>query len=140
MQAAAQPAISELAAATADLVALLSDENEALAARNVKKVELNLVKKAELANRLDAGLRSLKETGVDSETPGVINIQNELAIVQSLGRKNATLMQVAHQTRVDTLNLIRDMVNEEQPKTNYYSANGDIKETKADTSLINKSA
>ncbi|MDD9912618.1 MAG: hypothetical protein OXR68_01765 [Alphaproteobacteria bacterium] len=138
-----QECMAETVAVCRQLGDLISSENKALDARDVKPVEANLKQKSRLAVKLEKLLSDMKAQKDTLKQHGDFkvmaqNIQKEMDGFQAAAKKNVLLLKTAHQTRADTLEMIRHAMDLQRPRTETYNKQGEVSKSNAGSSLINK--
>ncbi|MFZ2619644.1 MAG: hypothetical protein WAX89_02120, partial [Alphaproteobacteria bacterium] len=122
---------------------VVMSDNAALGARDTKKVEENLKQKTRLALKLEKLLGDAKANkDVVKQDPDfhftARALQAEIEEFEVAARKNMMLLKAAHQVRADTLQIIRHVINERQPKVDMYNARGTLASTGKEATLVNK--
>jgi hypothetical protein len=135
--------LQEAAALCRQLKDLVAGENDALEKRKLSMVEDNIKQKTHLTLKLESLLnrartqRSLLQED-SAARAAARDVQAEMADFQSLARKNMLLLKAAHQTRADTLQMIRQALNEKNPRVETYNAEGKVGTKGKEASLVNK--
>ncbi len=129
--------------ACTDLKSLLIEENDSLRQHRIELVEKNLKDKRKLSLKLENVLNNVKKNkehlADDTQTLSYVkSLQEEIDSFQNMARQNLTLLQAAHQTRADFIDMVRLAVSAEQPKSTTYNNEGTVSDTSHSPPLVNK--
>ena len=135
--------LAETAMICKEITSLVDAENDALTNRNIQFVEENLKDKSRLALKLEKMLKDLKSSkdsikGDPAARDALKSIQMDMDSFQNTAKKNLLLLKTAHQTRADTLQMIRHIVDANRPQAETYNAYGKVEQGNANAGLINK--
>jgi flagellar biosynthesis/type III secretory pathway chaperone len=135
--------LREAAAVCQQLKSLVAEENDALESRQIDRVEENIKQKTQLTLKLETLLNRAKaQKDLLKEDPHARNaakhVQGEMESFQTLARQNMLLLKAAHQTRADTLQMIRQALSEKNARVETYNAQGQVGTKGKDVNLVNK--
>lgn len=136
--------LAEASIVCRQLGALVEEENESLKAHEITKIEGNLKRKNKLALKLGKLLKDVKEHKDEirldpAARKTVMSVQLEMDGFSRAARKNLLMLKTAHQTRSDTLQIIRQAIVATTPRTEVYNASGLVKDATKKVSLVNRS-
>ncbi|RYG61508.1 MAG: hypothetical protein EON60_03270 [Alphaproteobacteria bacterium] len=139
-----EPTIMDARKTCRELLALLIEENNGLAKRDISMVEASIQNKRRLTLRLEQILADLKRTGslwkADAPSRQQANLlAEEIAEFQTMARENAMMLKAAHQLRADIILAIRDTVDTHQPQAQTYGSNGSLNTSENTSRLITTS-
>ena len=127
---------------TRELMQLIGEENIALRQRDISLVHDRIKDKNRLAIKLEKLIQNAKQQAtapMDDQTRAMARaLQAEMAVFRTEARKNALLLQSAHQVRADTLKVIRQTVADLKPKASTYNSTGAVSEKSQNPNLLNK--
>ena len=121
----------EARATIRELMALLMEENSGTLSADGAATEARLLHKKRLTLRLEqllAEVRAQKEQwrlDVAAQREALA-MEGEMRLLQQHARKNAAVLQAAHQVRAELVVAIRDAVDANQPKAQLYGASGTL--------------
>jgi len=124
---------------------VIAQENELLSNKEMDQLDNIVKQKRSLAAKMEASLQAVKahtqQIKNNAEaTRELTNLQNELHSYKVGMRKNVMLLDAAHASTNNFLNLVRQAVEVKRPKVNVYGNDGAIQDKQAkQTSLVNKS-
>ncbi len=112
-----------------ELLMVLEEENSGAMSADTAALEARMMHKKRLTLRLEQLLteaRSQREnwrTDVAAQREA-LGLETELRVLQESGRKNAAMLDAAHQVRAQLVVAIRDAVDAQSPKAELYGSTG----------------
>ncbi|MFO0500086.1 MAG: hypothetical protein ACK5YK_00195 [Pseudomonadota bacterium] len=112
-----------------ELLAVLEEENNGAMSADTEALEARMLHKKRLTLRLEQLLseaRSQREVWRTDPAAQreAVGLETELRLLQENGRKNATMLEAAHQVRAALVVAIRDAVDAQTPKAELYGSTG----------------
>lgn len=114
----------------------LKEENEALRSGQIQQIEENLKNKQRLAAKVERLLKLLKDQPQEFKrsaqvAPQIDALKHAFEGYQNEARNNALLLQGAHQSTTNVLNVLRDAVQQHQQKNEAktYTRDGEVHST-----------
>lgn len=130
---------------TNDLVDVMHTENELLSSHQRGDVFEDVIKeKRALAAKVEKLLSEIKQNRADiqadiSAKQKLPELEVVIDTYQTTARKNVLMLQAAHQTTLDVINIFRRAVDKVKPKSETYNRQGELSSGASAGSLVTKS-
>ena len=132
--------------ACAQMIDLLTQENDALKNKDMKQVEDLTVKKDNLASQIEGMLADVHSWAADASDEAKKALKTETANIDALmgqmnklAQKNMALLEANHTATRTFLNVVREALRQGTPQAETYSKQGKMDNTQQAPSLMTKS-